>query len=146
MAVKKYEKIDIARQQLDTAIELFFQGGNHFAIITLAGAADEIFGKFLGLVGRESSLANIVRSTALFHKMVYGEELPHKEFILRANLAKNSIKHLDSEDDLTIALDAYEEMIEMLVRATDNYYGLDLPESEQVLKFTEWYFENVVGY
>jgi hypothetical protein len=77
MAVETYEKIDIACQQLNTAIDLFFQGANHFSVITLAGAAKE-------------------------------------------------------------------EMIDMLVRATDNYYGLELPESDQVQRYNEWYMANVV--
>jgi len=42
-------------------------------------------------------------------------------------MAKNSIKHLDSEEDLNVTFDSEEEVIDMLVRATDNYYGLQIP-------------------
>lgn len=60
-------------------------------------------------------------------------------------MARNSIKHLDSDEDLNVTFDSEQEMIDMLVRATDNYYGLEIPESDQVQKFNEWYMKNVVG-
>jgi len=145
MAEETYEKLDIACQQLNTAIDLFFEGVNHFSVITLAGAAEEILGRYMELVGKQSSLDGIVKGTALVHKHLYGEDLPHKEFKFRANMARNSIKHLDSDEDLNVTFDSKEEMIDMLVRATDNYFGLEIPESDQVQKFNEWYMENVVG-
>ena len=144
MAIETYEKIDIACQQLNTAIDLFFQGANHFSVITLAGAAEEILGRFMELTGKQSSLIGIVKGTALVHKHLFGEELPHKEFKFRANMVRNSIKHLDSDSDLNVTFDSEEEMIDLLVRATDNFYGLEMPESDQVQKFNEWYMANVV--
>ena len=60
-------------------------------------------------------------------------------------MARNSIKHLDSDQDLTVTFDSKEEMIDMLVRATDNFYGLEIPESNQVKSFNEWYMSNVVS-
>ena len=145
MAEETYEKLDIACQQLNTAIDLFFEDANHFSVITLTGAAEEILGRYMELIGKQSSLDGIVKGTALVHKHLYGEELPHKEFKFRANMARNSIKHLDSDEDLNVMFDSKEEMINMLVRATDNYFGMEIPESDQVRKFNEWYMENVVG-
>jgi hypothetical protein len=145
MSIETYEKLDIACKQLDTAIDLFFQGENHFSVITLAGAAEEILGRYMELVGKQSSLEGIVEGTALVHKHLYGVDLPHREFKFRANMARNSIKHLDSDEDLNVTFDSEQEMIDMLVRATDNYYGLEIPESDQVQKFNQWYMKNVVG-
>jgi signal transduction histidine kinase len=86
-----------------------------------------------------------VKGTAFVHKHLYGEELPHKTFKMLANMARNSIKPLDSDEDLTVTFDSKEEMIDMLVRATDNFYGLEIPESNQVKSFNEWYMSNVVS-
>ena len=145
MAEETHEKLDIACQQLNTAIDLFFNKTNHYSVITLAGASEEILGRYMELIGKQSSLTGIVKGTALVHKHLYGEELPHKSFKLHANMARNSIKHLDSDEDLTVTFDSEEEMIDMLVRATDNFYGLEIPETDQVKKFNEWYMANVVG-
>ena len=114
MAEETYEKLDIACQQLNTAIDLFFEDANHFSVITLTGAAEEILGRYMELIGKQSSLDGIVKGTALVHKHLYGEELPHKEFKFRANMARNSIKHLDSDEDLNVMFDSKEEMINML--------------------------------
>jgi len=145
MTEETHEKLDIACQQLNTAIDLFFDKANHYSVITLAGAAEEILGRYMELIGKQSSLTGIVKGTAFVHKHLYGEELPHKTFKMLANMARNSIKHLDSDQDLTVTFDSKEEMIDMLVRATDNFYGLEIPESNQVKSFNEWYMSNVVS-
>ena len=145
IAEKTYDKLDIACKQLNTAIDLFFKKTNHYSVITLAGAAEEILGRYMELIGKQSSLTGIVKETALVHKHLYGEELPHKEFKMRENMARNSIKHLDSDEDLTVTFDSEGEMIGMLVRATDNFYGLEIPETDQVKNFREWHKSNVGG-
>jgi hypothetical protein len=42
MAVQKYQRLDLAANQLETAIGLFISGRDKFSVITLAAAADGI--------------------------------------------------------------------------------------------------------
>jgi len=48
MTVRAYYRDDLALTQLETALRIFFEGIDFASVITLAGAADEIFGKLLG--------------------------------------------------------------------------------------------------
>ncbi len=59
MTVRAYYREDLALQQLETALRLYFEGKDFAAVVTLAGAADEIFGQLLRATGRESSLGRV---------------------------------------------------------------------------------------
>ncbi len=47
MQIEKFHKKDIGSKQLETALQLFFAGGDLFSVITLAGAAEEVLGQLL---------------------------------------------------------------------------------------------------
>ena len=145
MPVEEYEKVEIARRQLETALKLFFYGDDYFSVITLAGAAEEVLGRILEQAGKESSLKSIAKSSALMHKALYGEERPEKEFVFLANYARNTIKHFNSLSELRVVFDPKQEAVDMLVRATDNYFALEQRESELMERFKEYYLENEVG-
>jgi len=49
MAEETYDRLALAKGQLDTALELFLDQKNYSSVITLAGAAEEIFGRALFL-------------------------------------------------------------------------------------------------
>ena len=49
MTIHSYSKLEIATQQLDTALMLYFEDKNYFSVITLAGAAEEILAVYLKL-------------------------------------------------------------------------------------------------
>lgn len=53
-------KKEVAHRQLETAIDLFFAKGDLLAVITLAGAAEEILGRFLQREDKPSSFTHIV--------------------------------------------------------------------------------------
>lgn len=121
---KTINKLDIAVAQLETAIELYFSNGCRISVTTLAGAAEEILGKYLEIKGEETALAELVRIVCLLHNKRCGTTPKHAPIRQRANFAKNSFKHLDLEGDFEISVDVEEEAIDMLNRATDNYWKL----------------------
>lgn len=47
MNIEKFHKQEIAARELQTALRLFFAGGDIFSVITLAGAAEEIIAGLL---------------------------------------------------------------------------------------------------
>ena len=93
-------------------------------MITLAGAAEEIFGKSLASSGDENSLEALTKAVAAIHEKLYGEPTVPKHIAERANLAKNKLKHWDKDNQI-VKLDLTEEARDLLNRAIDNYWMLE---------------------
>lgn len=121
---KTINKLDVAAAQLETAIELYFSNGCRISVTTLAGAAEEILGRYLEIKDQETALAEMVRIVCLLHKKRCGTTPKHAPIKASANFAKNSFKHMAFEDDFDIAVDVEDEAIDMLNRAIDNYWKL----------------------
>jgi hypothetical protein len=125
MSIRAYYRDDLALAQLEIALRLFNEGDNFASVITLAGAADEIFGKLLVSSGKESSLEVLKKAVVAIHQKLYGESIEPSIIADRINKAKNSLKHWDSGQDLIIKLDLAQEAKDMLFRAIDNYWALE---------------------
>jgi hypothetical protein len=119
-----YTKEFVAREQLETAISLFEEGRDLLSVITLAGAADEILGKLVTEAGGVSSLANLQAAALAIHQHLFQEPGDAKWIADRANRARNSLKHLDTDEGRTVTLDPAEEATDMLDRAITNYWSL----------------------
>lgn len=124
MAIRADYLDDLALQQLETALRLFNEEEDFASVITLAGAADEIFGKLLADNGRDNALENLKKAVAEIHQHLYGEPIDPREIANRANHAKNSLKHWDPGQPLIVKLDLAQEAKDMLSRAIDNYWAL----------------------
>ncbi|WP_263769629.1 hypothetical protein [Propionivibrio soli] len=124
MAIRSHDCRCIALTQLETALRLYFEGSDFFSVITLAGNADEIFGKIVKAKRRESSLDELKKAVAAMYLHLYGEELSQNAVAERANWARNAIKHGIGETP-TVAFDAEEEAKDMLNRAIQNYWVLE---------------------
>lgn len=133
--MQAYYLEDLALSQLETALRLFYEGSNFASVITLAGAADEIFGKLLASVGGENSLETLKTCVAAFHQNLYGESIKLSEIVDRANRAKNSLKHWDVNQDLIVKFDLPQEASDMLFRAIDNYWALKQTLTPAMEKF-----------
>jgi hypothetical protein len=125
MTLRAYYRRDLALAQLETALRLFGERKDLASVITLAGAADEIFGKLLTASGGESSLASLTKAVAAIHEHLYGEPGNPAQIARRANLARNSLKHWDEGDAEIIKFDLEVEASDMLNRAIDNYWSLE---------------------
>lgn len=125
MNIRAYYRTDLALSQLETALRLFKEGKEFASVITLAGAADEVFGKFLTAADGETSLESLKRSVGEIHLKLYGETTPPKQIADRANRAKNSLKHWNEGDPEIVNLDLRVEACDLLFRAIDNYWALE---------------------
>ena len=117
----------MALRQLETAIRLYLEQEDYYSVITLAGASEEIFGKLLkenNLGKPESSLDSRKKAVSEVHKKLYDEELSERDVAIRANYARNKLKHWSTGDSKTVEFDAKEEAEDMLDRAIDNYHSL----------------------
>lgn len=134
MAVQPHEKHAIALQQLETALRLFEEGQDFYSVITLAGAADEIFGKLLEPTGELTALASLTKASVAVHKIVHGAPGDEKTYIERANLARNALKHLKA-GGMIVQLDINEEAADMIDRAITNYWALTSKISPAMERF-----------
>src|SRR5438132_13627811 len=96
-----YQKLDIAHQQLDTAIQLFFEGVDYFSVVTLAGASEEIFGQELEFHGLTSSIRNMSEVAAQVSAYLDNPPSTAKEIRDRANHERNNGKQHTPENDAT---------------------------------------------
>jgi hypothetical protein len=130
LAIEKHSRLEMGRHQLETAVALYFENRDVYSVITLAGAADELFGKALKFQGQESRVEELSRSVAAIHKRLYGKELDPKKVAERANHARNSLKHWSLDQPVDVEFDLVEESKDMLERGINNFWALygDLTE------------------
>jgi len=144
MAEETYDRLVLAKGQLDTALALFLDEKNYASAITLAGAAEEIFGRSLALVGGKSALEKSYETMAEVHATIHGAELNKKSYIAKENFARDALKHLQNDKGPTITIDLEEAACWLLVRAIQNGGKLNF-EFERSRDFKNWFYENIVG-
>ena len=111
-------KRDIAKRQLETALELHFAGGDTFSVITLAGAAEEVFGDLL----RRADKAAMVDHLLDLDREVTGGRSPDIVYE-EVNGIRNSLKHAKRPEEDDVEVEA-EHAVSMLMRAIANYAAL----------------------
>jgi hypothetical protein len=137
MALQAYDKKDIALAQLEVALRLFKEAAEPelFAVITLAGAAEEILGKLVERSGLTNSFTSLAEATAVMHTCLFQEPGDEKTIRDRINRARNSLKHLDAGGGPTVTLDLREEAVDILRRAIDNYWDLEQSQTPAMEAF-----------
>ena len=125
-------KVEIAKIQLDAAIVAYFDN-RRIASITLAGAAEEIFGAML----KRNCIKNAVEKIASQPPLlaVFGNS---KDGIRFLNYVRNNLKHASDklEDNFTLTeLDAFF----MIARALENSKLLHIPDSLAMKAFRSIY-------
>jgi hypothetical protein len=129
--------LDVARIQLDRAIQLFLSGEDYVSATTLAGAAEVILGELLTRAGRKHSLDEIVDgSIAITKQLDPADTSKRKDYISLVNFYRDRLKHLSSGEVLLFSVD-YEAAC-MIQRASDNYFTLTDSESEWMARFREF--------
>ena len=122
-------KIEVAKRQIDVAIDLLRTDGDYLAIITLAGAAEEILGEFLK---RHNKKAMVDHLKELDRKLSEGRS--YKVFNHEINGIRNALKHANFPDEDEIEVE-HCDAVAMLSRAVANYILLGEVESTEVLWF-----------
>ena len=104
-------KIEIARRQIEVALDLYFTGRDPLAVITLAGAAEEILGSLLKREGKPAAMQRVLARM----ERNSGQAQDFAEFCKNINRIRNALKHArdPGEDDIYISP---QEPISMLGR------------------------------
>lgn len=147
MSFATFDKLDVACEQLETALRLFFEGRELFSVITLAGAAEEILGAHLKVEGKPTALDELVKGAVRISAALSGAPSTPKDIRTVANRPRNASKHMDGQSDSTLQVYLKRDAADLLNRAVDNYYQLmehfDLPETELVAKFNNYRVSDV---
>lgn len=119
MSTAKINKLEIATSQLQHGISLFLEERELISAITLAGAAEEIFGKLAAQAGLIPALTRRTESARSLHKHLWKSDPGVKPFVDIKNKTRNELKHLVSGTSIEINLE--EEAMRLLDRAVENY-------------------------
>ena len=140
-----FQRVDLAKEQLEVALEMFLKRSSFVSALTLAGAAEEILGKTLIQRGEKTTLQHeyplIKPVEDLFRKKPYS----WSEFIEKKNRVRNAAKHIKNASEATVTADIEDEALWMIVRACDNHARLGLEPTPLMQEFEEWFYKNVVG-
>lgn len=145
MPPAQHNKIALAAEQLDVAIQLFLDERSDVSALTLAGAAEEILGNAAKLAGGENALQRAYKVSALTHYYLHDKELKWPDFADGENCARNAAKHLQSNRDTQITVDLRRAAMEMIVRACANFDQLGLERTDRMRDFENWFYEYEVG-
>ena len=109
-----------AQSQLRQALRLYEEGEDHYSVITLAGAAEEILGRLSQKMGHGSALDRLKTTLPQLSERFLRQELGTREAAVSVNRAKNWLKH--GEEPLSF--DAKFEAEDMLERAIQNWFPI----------------------
>ncbi len=145
MTEESFDRLSLAKEQLETALDLFLDCQSLASAITLAGAAEGVFGQALSLQDEAHALDHSYTHAARLHELLHnGSELKRKQYIQYQNRARDALKHLQEEEGSTIKMDLEEAACWILVRALENGQGLGI-EFSRFEEFDNWFYENIVG-
>ena len=137
-------KSEIALQQLCESINLFV-AGKFLPALTLAGAAEEIFGK---LLLHQSKVPTVKESAAAILALrdklglMALQDASEKSIIDQWNKARNTAKHLVGLADEPVTLNLCDEAYWMIKRALHNaeLFGAQV---QNKLEFENWFIINI---
>jgi hypothetical protein len=135
--IEKYEKLDVAVEYLNLALSEYVKGQNLFAVLNLAGAAEEMLGKIVELNSKKNAHTQAFKLFRSWYQIAK-KAIP-KDHILSSLIvkAKNGVKHINGNADLTIELDIKKEAKETIRKALVNFH--QIPELKNTTAILAYY-------
>ena len=127
------QKTEIAKREIETAIDLFLKDQDFISALGLAGAAEEILGVMLRRAGKPNMLEHLHD----WYKATYGHEISFVDFARNANFTRNTLKHATSADEDEVEVHRW-ETVQMLMRTLYNWKALGLQPTPKMLDFNTW--------
>lgn len=123
---------------LESAIEEFLDKRRFFAALNLAGVAQEIYGKEIRIIGRVDTMSRVTIDSHSLYINENSKKATLKEFKEIWNHAKNSIKHLNCENDRFVELNPVKEARLMIAVAINDKAVLNRAVSPMEERFREF--------
>lgn len=137
-------KADVAKAQLEDAIDLFL-AGKRISVITLAGAADGVFAGLLEQRGERSVAEEVwqeiiqVRERTGLH---YAGDKTKKDAFNEWNEHRNRLKHHDKRDCDALRFSAFDEAYHSIQRANRDGDKLGIVAKNRQ-EYENWLVENI---
>ncbi len=137
----KLHKTEIARHQIDTAIDLFLEDKDFISALTLSGAGEEVTGKLIERAGGK----NMLQKLHAWYEETTGEEIKFGEFAKNTNFTRNTLKHANNAEEDELEVQKW-ETVQMIMRAMTNYKELVGEPSEKMKVMAGWIAKNKGAY
>ncbi len=138
-------KLNLAKIQLEDAIDLFLSG-KRISVVTLAGAAEEIFSRLLNLKDEKSAaektwqhIEEVREETGL----EFAGERTKKDAFKEWNELRNILKHHSKNDKDPVEFSPFDEAYEMINRANVNAERLGIYAKNRQ-EYENWIIENIL--
>ncbi len=131
------DKLEVADEMMESAIESFFDKERYFSALNLAGAAQEIYGKWVRASGGKDLPS---QSLDIMEKVskASGAAFSRREYQKIGSHAKNTIKHLDGASDrYTIIAPHFDSYLQM-IEAFAEHKRLKRPATENINRFNKY--------
>ncbi|MDE2875056.1 MAG: hypothetical protein OXU69_11570 [Gemmatimonadota bacterium] len=115
-----HSHLTAAQSQLLQALRLYEAGKDYYSVITLAGAAEEIFGRLSRKMGGGSALDRLKATLPKLSERFLQQEMGTGEASRAVNRAKNWLKHGERPCKFYAKFEA-EDMLE---RAIENWFRI----------------------
>lgn len=138
-----YNKKDIAKEQLRTAIVIFLKGLSYPSVITLAGASGSILHQLVLNRGK-TPFVDFARDVKV---KLTGENIKRQKYksFLNNHLGINHLKHMSNECSETVEIDLEESAYRALVVAVNDYIVLNGQDDDFIKAFLKWSWVNKDG-
>ena len=137
-------KAEIARVQLEDAIELFL-AGKRISAITLASAAEEIFARLLNLQDEASAAEETwedIEEVRAATGLPYAGARTKSDAFREWNKERNALKHHSNVDEDPFTFSPFDAAFEMINRANTNGDRLGVVASNRQ-DYENWLIENI---
>ncbi|WP_219702752.1 hypothetical protein [Marinomonas lutimaris] len=132
--MEKFDKLAIADELLESAIQSYLDDEKYFSALHLAGAAQEIYGKWLRIKGGQDLSTMILDKAA----KVFHEPIDKKAIKKEDKRPKNSIKHMDSEADRYTYLRIKFDTFCVICEAVAEHKLLKRNETANIVRFKKY--------
>jgi len=132
--MEKFDKLAIADEMLESAIESYLDNEKYFSALHLAGAAQEIYGKWLRIKGEQDFSIMILNEVAKFSDSLLDRKAIKKE----DKRPKNSIKHMDNKSDRYAFLNPQLDAFYVMSEALTEYMMLKREETANIIRFKKY--------
>ncbi|WP_434660746.1 hypothetical protein P5W99_11010 [Paraburkholderia sp. A3BS-1L] len=144
MTAQTCNRLNLAREQLEMALDAFLERQRFASAITLASAAERVLGQALRHAGKQAVLDWQFEAADLVHMQLHGSPLKYQTFHDAENRVSNALRHFDHLEAPDFDADLEEAACWMLVRACENAHRLGLTV-QGVGAFNDWFYEYIVG-
>ena len=131
--MEKFDKLDIADEMLESAIESYLDGQKYFSALHLAGAAQEIYGKWIRINGGKDHTTTMLD----LYESSSSEVIDRKKVKNEDKRPKNTIKHFDNKDDRYALLSPNLDSFMLISEAVTEYMKLKRPETINIKRFNK---------